>query len=127
MSKKVFDDIKQGLEEAIAYVRGEPNGCVVHVVPSLGPDVAGIRKALKLSRPKFADRFGLDARAIQDWEQGRRVPDRAARILLRVIALDPAVVEKAALDAKAAFEEASDAVAFSIAAAADPEGTRLPI
>ena len=99
MSKSVFDDIKQGLDEAISFARGEPNGCVVHVVPSSVPDIAGIRKALKLSRPKFAYRFGLDARAIQDWEQGRRVPDRAARILLRVIALDPAVVEKAAREA----------------------------
>ena len=29
---------------------------------------------MRLSRQKFADRFGLDARAVQDWEQGRRLP-----------------------------------------------------
>ena len=43
-------------------------------------------------RQKFADRFGLDARAVQDWEQGRRVPDRAARVLLTVIDRDPEAV-----------------------------------
>ena len=43
----------------------------------------------------FADRFGLDARALQDWEQGRRVPDRAARVLLIVIDSDPEAVVRA--------------------------------
>ena len=47
------------------------------------------RKRLRLSRQKFADRFGLDVRALQEWEQGRRVPDRAARVLLTVIDRDP--------------------------------------
>ena len=28
---------------------------------------------MKLSRQKFADRFGLDGRAVLDWEQGRRI------------------------------------------------------
>ena len=46
-------------------------------------------------RQKFADRFGLDARALQDWEQGRRVPDRAARDLLTVIDSDPGAVVRA--------------------------------
>ena len=46
---------------------------------------------LQLSR-KFADRFGPDARAVHDREQGRRVPDRAARILPTVIDRDPEAV-----------------------------------
>ena len=54
--------------------------------------ILALRKRLKLSRQKFADRFGLDARAVQDWEQGRRVPDRAARVLLTVIDRDPEAV-----------------------------------
>ena len=50
---------------------------------------------MKLSRQEFADRFGLDARALQEWEQGRRVPDRAARILLAVIEREPEAVVRA--------------------------------
>jgi len=34
-------------------------------------------------------------RALQDWEQGRRKPDRAARAYLKVIAHQPKAVEKA--------------------------------
>ncbi len=50
---------------------------------------------MKLSRRKSAERFGLDARAVQDWEQGRRVPDRSARVLLTVIDREPEAVERA--------------------------------
>ena len=57
--------------------------------------ILALRKRMKLSRRKFADRFGLDARAVQDWEQGRRRPDRAARVLLTVIERDPKAVERA--------------------------------
>ena len=57
--------------------------------------ILALRKRLGLSRQKFADRFGLDARALQDWEQGRRVPDRAARVLLTVIDNDPEAIVRA--------------------------------
>jgi putative transcriptional regulator len=54
-----------------------------------------LRKRLKLSRQQFANRFGLDVRALQDWEQGRRVPDRSARVLLTVIDREPDAVIRA--------------------------------
>ena len=57
--------------------------------------IVALRKRLRLSRQKFADRFGLDVRAIQEWEQGRRVPDRAARVLLTVIDRNPEAVIRA--------------------------------
>jgi len=53
-----------------------------------------VRVASGLSRVEFARRFALDPRALQDCEQGRRRPDRAARAYLTVIARHPeAVVE----------------------------------
>ena len=63
--------------------------------PPAAEQIVALRKRMKLSRQKFADRFGLDARAIQDWEQGRRVPDRAARVLLTVIDREPDAVMRA--------------------------------
>ena len=57
-------------------------------------DVRAVRAATGLSRAEFARCFALDPRALQDWEQGRRRPDRAARAYLTVIARHPeAVVE----------------------------------
>ena len=59
------------------------------------PDVRAIRERLGLSQSAFATRFSLSLRTIQQWEQGRAVPDRPARILLQVIAHAPRVVEEA--------------------------------
>ncbi len=60
-----------------------------------GPDVRAIRERLSLSQESFALRFGLAPRTVQEWEQGRRVPEGPARTLLRVIAREPAAVERA--------------------------------
>jgi putative transcriptional regulator len=59
------------------------------------PNVKAIRKKLKLSQADFARRFGFSVRTVQQWEQGRAVPDRPARILLRVIDQSPQAVERA--------------------------------
>lgn len=60
------------------------------------PDVKAIRRKLGLSQTQFAARFGFSTRTVQEWEQGRAIPDRPARILLRVIEESPKVVERAA-------------------------------
>ena len=88
-------EVEEALEEVLAHVRGEtPLPCRIVDDPA-AEHIVALRKRMKLSRQKFADRFGLDARAVQDWEQGRRVPDRAARVLLTVIDRDPEAVVRA--------------------------------
>lgn len=57
-------------------------------------DVAAIRKAQHLSQAGFAQRYGLPVSTIRDWEQGRRRPDRAAYLLLRLIEAEPDVVAR---------------------------------
>ena len=64
------------------------------ITPRL-PDVRAIRRKLGLSQAAFAARFGFSVRTVQEWEQGRAVPDRPARILLRVIEKSPKAVERA--------------------------------
>jgi putative transcriptional regulator len=87
--------VEEALDEVLNHIRGKKElECRIVDDPSAGRILA-LRKRMKLSRQKFADRFGLDARALQDWEQGRRVPDRAARVLLTVIEHDPNAVENA--------------------------------
>ena len=88
-------EVEAALDEVLAHVRGETAlPCRIVDDPAAGRIVA-LRRRMNLSRQKFADRFGLDARAVQDWEQGRRVPDRAARVLLTVIDSDPDAVVRA--------------------------------
>ena len=92
---RVGREVEDALEEVLAHVRGEtPLPCRIVDDPA-AEHIVSLRKRMRLSRQKFADRFGLDARAVQDWEQGRRVPDRAARVLLTVIDRDPEAVVRA--------------------------------
>ncbi len=91
--RKLGREVSAALREVLAHVRGESPLPVERVPPDL--DVREIRRRLGMTRNEFASRFGLDGRAVQDWEQGRRKPDRAARVLLAVIDHDPAVVERA--------------------------------
>lgn len=58
-------------------------------------DVRAIRLKLNMSQAAFANRYGLALNAVQDWEQGRRPPNRYARILLAVIDSEPEAVERA--------------------------------
>ena len=92
---KIGHEVEGALKEVVAHVRGEVDlSCRIVDDPS-AQRITDLRKRMNLSRQKFADRFGLDARAVQDWEQGRRVPDRAARVLLTVIDRNPKAVERA--------------------------------
>jgi len=89
------------MQEAVAIVRGEAEPTRVHLPPG-AVDVRAIRTRLGLSRPAFAERFGLAVAAVRDWEQGLRRPDPAARVLLLVIARSPEVVAEAVAEARAA-------------------------
>jgi putative transcriptional regulator len=64
------------------------------------PNVRRLRERLDMTQAEFAKRFGLSRRTVEQWEQGRTVPDRPARILLAVIERDPCVVERAVIGGK---------------------------
>jgi len=54
-----------------------------------------IRLDTGLSQEAFANRFGFSLGAVRDWEQGRRMPDRAALAYLQVIQHEPDAVVRA--------------------------------
>ena len=87
----------KGLREAAAWKRGEI-ALPVRNVATLTPErVKAIRKAVARSPREFSKRFGIPARTLEGWEQGRRQPDPAASVLLRVIEANPKAVEDALL------------------------------
>ncbi|MFA6020290.1 MAG: helix-turn-helix domain-containing protein [Rhodospirillales bacterium] len=84
-----------GLKEMAQHRQGEIELPSYEVAVPGHVDVAALRKRLGLSQSAFAHSFGLDVTAIHAWEQGRRKPDRAARVLLAVIAKEPDAVRRA--------------------------------
>lgn len=92
---KLGNRLLRAAREGRAIARGEadPSTYRVHVPTEV--DVRKIRRALKLSQTQFAAKFGLPASTIRDWEQHRRKPEGAARILLQVIKREPEAVSRA--------------------------------
>jgi putative transcriptional regulator len=84
-----------GLNNALAHARGELVLPSYEVKVSESVDVAKVRRRLGLSQAVFARTFGLDVTALHAWEQGRRRPDRAARVLLAVISKESQAVLRA--------------------------------
>jgi len=79
--------------QALAFLQGEDNGCVVHIPEEI--DTVRIRKKINLSQSQFAAYFGVSVRTVQQWEQGRAVPSRTARAFLTVIDREPEAVRRA--------------------------------
>ncbi|MFA6021629.1 MAG: helix-turn-helix domain-containing protein [Rhodospirillales bacterium] len=86
-------DILQGLENAAAFLDGKTAKAGVHIPDEI--DTKSIRKSLGMTQIQFCAAFGFDVQALREWEQGRRSPDRSARILLAVIAKEPEAVRRA--------------------------------
>jgi putative transcriptional regulator len=55
-------------------------------------DVRAVRRKSGLTQQAFAKTFGFTVGALRDWEQGRKRPDRSARVLLAVIEAAPDTV-----------------------------------
>jgi len=91
---KAGDRILRSARRARDFARGEnADDFVVHVPEHI--DVRAIRERLSLSRQQFAQKYGFAETALKEWEQGRRQPDRSARVLLKVIDHDHSAVERA--------------------------------
>lgn len=85
--------IIKGLEEAVAWTRGENENVRVTLVSVPEVDVREVRNRMGLSQAQFATKFGFPPATLRNWEQGRARPDAPARVLLAVIAEHPEAVE----------------------------------
>ena len=95
MTETAFDRIKAGLEEAIAYTKGESTSVRVHQVAIEPVDVRAVRKKLNLTQEQFAVLLGISTSGLRKWEQGQRQPTGAARTLLRIMDREPEAVARA--------------------------------
>lgn len=92
----VFDLIRSGLEDSIAYSRGE-RSLKTTMLPAPPPrarpaDVLRLRRRLRMSQAVFAGTLNISPRTVQSWEAGARQPSDAALRLLQVINEHPEIV-----------------------------------
>jgi putative transcriptional regulator len=74
----------------------KPGGSLSDFAPVIPPQI--LRKQLGMTQPEFAKALRIPLSTLRNWEQGRVLPDPAARSLLTIVARNP----KAALKALAA-------------------------
>ena len=87
-------DIIEGLEDALAYAKGDKNRArVAHVPDTI--DVREIRKRLDMTQQEFSLQFGFPLGTLRNWEQGHRKPQGASRVLLTLIKKMPDEVKRA--------------------------------
>jgi putative transcriptional regulator len=89
----MYNSIKQGLEEAVEFSKGQCKKAVVHEYSSV--DVKNIRKKIGMTQSEFASSFGISISTLRHWERGDRTPQGPALVLLNVVSKEPATVLKA--------------------------------
>jgi DNA-binding transcriptional regulator YiaG len=90
---RLFERLKQGLEEGARHARGELQLVEESIALPLPPpsqeygpaEVKAIRERLGLGQVEFATIFLVSPKTVQSWEQGTRSPSPAASRLLQVL------------------------------------------
>ncbi|MCJ8272854.1 MAG: helix-turn-helix domain-containing protein [Psychrosphaera sp.] len=84
-------DVWQETLDAVLDIKAGNVGCVetVELLP-----VVEARQKSGLSQSRFAELLGVSVRTLQDWEQGRRKPSRAAKSLIQIAKQRPDVLRE---------------------------------
>jgi putative transcriptional regulator len=93
MKQQAFDELVTSVRQAGRIRRGHARSSRQFTYRSA--DIAAIRDRLNKSQSEFAQMIGVSVATLQNWEQGRRVPNGPALALLRVTAANPRMVERA--------------------------------
>ena len=90
MDANTFDNLIASVREAGAIKRGEKKPSREFIMTP--PRVRLIRQKTNLTQDTFARFLNISVSTLQNWEQGRRNPRGAARVLLQVAAKHPEAV-----------------------------------
>jgi putative transcriptional regulator len=90
MKDELFSELLESVREGGTILRGEKSPSRIFNLEK--PDVQKIRAGYRLSQNEFATLLGISLGTLQNWEQGRRMPQGPARVLLQVAARHPQAV-----------------------------------
>lgn len=96
----VYDDLMQGLQEALDYTKGKPTGVkrrsvTIKPLPKYqAQEVKQIRQNLQLTQTSFANLMGVSRKTIEAWEAGTNIPQGSSQRLLEIICKDTSVVQE---------------------------------
>ena len=75
----LFDDLKEGLEEAIAYEKGIGKAdvktyMILPIKEYSGKEIRDIRKKAGMTQSVFVSYMGVSIKTVEAWEGGRTQP-----------------------------------------------------
>ncbi len=88
MNKKNFEMLLESMREGAQILRGEKTPSRRFVVDKK-EDVQFVRQTFHASQDAFAKFMGVSVGTLRNWEQGRRRPTGAARVLLTIALRQP--------------------------------------
>ena len=94
----LYDDLMAGLDDVIAYKKGDKTRCHVQVRAIVKPNYHGVqvqrlRKKLNLSQTAMATAMNISPRTVEAWESGINKPHGTAQTLLYLFDKNPDLVE----------------------------------
>ncbi|MBQ5385302.1 MAG: helix-turn-helix domain-containing protein [Treponema sp.] len=90
-----FDGLMQGLNEALAYEKGNARAETYSRKQNLPEvNVAKERASLNMTQKAFAALIGVSKRTVEAWECGKCTPSPTARKLIHLLSVEPSLVEK---------------------------------
>ena len=102
LSDEAFADLKNAMEDALAFERGKGRDLKVTRIQALRPpkamspkEIAQIRRKLNCSQAVFAMMLNISTKTVQAWEQGSREPGDAALKLLTIAKKHPEILLEA--------------------------------
>jgi putative transcriptional regulator len=95
MNQDLFDQLRESIEEAGQIRRGKLKPTRVTKIEPVSARV--VRHKLGLSQTQFASLLGISTATLRNWEQGRREPRGAAKVLIRIASKHPETVLEAAI------------------------------
>jgi putative transcriptional regulator len=90
MKKELFEELFESVNQGAAIMKGTMKPSRSTEFPE--SEVRKIREQYGLSQDRFASLMGISVATLRNWEQGRRKPEGAARVLLRVAARHPEAI-----------------------------------
>lgn len=89
----LFDELKEGLEEAIAYEQGkgtakEKTYMIMPVKKYDGKEIRSIRMRAGMTQNVFASYMGVSIKTVEAWEGGRTHPTGPVFRLLSILSAD---------------------------------------
>ena len=99
MSDEAFAELKEAMEDALAFEKGKRRDLKITRIQAPRPpkamssrEIVQIRRKLNCSQAVFAMMLNISPKTVQAWEQGSREPGDAALKLLSIAKKHPEVL-----------------------------------